>query len=795
MRRRILSLALSLAMILGSMNPAIPAYAAQNPGEAAAAETFAGSEGDAAQSSGIREGDEASSGKVAGMGAPENGGSEDVLAGSETMENRGSEGALKDSDNLNGEDPADAGANQDGSGQDTDKSVEDGSDPASETAPAMPTDPENGTGSEEAAEITDDVIESGDSEAIGTPDTDPGASVEGAWEESPDIAPDAEKEFFFTIKDLYLVVGDALDNRDGHLNEIFEPKLIDEEGNEYELFDKTRIYPEDALTYTVEYRFYEDEKTLSEDDFSEMNPPEKDEAFENLKEYALETVPDARSLFVVMKAETSDEHTIYLVKEIPIKQADDALDEEKAEDALESAEVLIEKEDGLVKIAVDDDPEPGFDQNLVGFYDTEELLGVSFISPFKEIKVEAYVSKSRDGKNAKKIGETTIEKFPEEYKEDGDAANAYKQRYWKANAIKISRNDFDAGMNYIFGRFYTDEADPTKYVESENTITFNNIEGPAPEILEITPATTAAAVDGGAELKGSQNYSYMYLFKYGSSAYYGEDGTDKIRKIEEGGDYIHKKENLGAGHYRAAYCGTGGGYWVYELFADSKWLDFDVPVKEGVVTNLSVYDYHIGPGVTITDCNLTKGDQLSLGYEVESEGNVDRGVTFRSSDFKVVSVDASGNCKGLKVGSADVTVATVGKNAEGKNIEKTVHFDIHDPKEDGYGVFTVKSAKFKENPVKTYKEDGTVELEISFDKNIKSTGVTWHVDDPSVAQLMDGATPATTAFLDGVNGVAKATAKLNGAGKAVITATIGGAKTIACTLYVHGKSEDADDSP
>lgn len=92
-----------------------------------------------------------------------------------------------------------------------------------------------------------------------------------------------------------------------------------------------------------------------------------------------------------------------------------------------------------------------------------------------------------------------------------------------------------------------------------------------------------------------------------------------------------------------------------------------VTVKEILVTDLEIAN----PSIT-----LHKNETKSIQANVVPVNASQKGLTYSTSDATVASVSANGEVRGVKVGTATITVSTVGKNESGSVISKTVNVEV-----------------------------------------------------------------------------------------------------------------------
>ena len=101
-----------------------------------------------------------------------------------------------------------------------------------------------------------------------------------------------------------------------------------------------------------------------------------------------------------------------------------------------------------------------------------------------------------------------------------------------------------------------------------------------------------------------------------------------------------------------------GAYSLTATFADESGLIQDAVIAE---TSLTVARTSVGvTGVTLSKTTLTlaAGKSETLAATIRPSGSTEKGVTWKSSDTSIATVDANGKVTGVKAGTATITVTT-----------------------------------------------------------------------------------------------------------------------------------------
>lgn len=416
--------------------------------------------------------------------------------------------------------------------------------------------------------------------------------------------------------------------------------------------------------------------------------------------------------------------------------------------------------------------DPDIQKNEVGFISTSSgELAIAVKSTHLHTNVELYISTNPKRTGAIIFDNITVDAPYASYVGSNDESR--ERSYLMANAHTVDTAMFVTGTYYIFGRFYTGEG-KKGYVESVNTITVDAFSGKAPKILEIVNATSATAEDGSVTIENPENSrNYININRYGSGEYVA-------KVLPEYSKFV--VNNLAPGHYLATF----QGYDV--LFADS--IDFgptpaEFYIGEETATPVELSLYNRSTGEPLASVTLKKGETLSVAAVTQmSNSNTIRDsaeVIFQSSDPKSVSVDAIGNVKALKADAeVTITATTVAKNKDGDALSNSITVKTtNDP------LLKIKTAKFDKSTYDFNLTGASDEknLEILLDSGIDCP-VTWYSNNYGV--VSDHAAEYKTK----ADGSGKAVLKvyINKPGKAVITANVGGVKTISCTINVSGYS-------
>lgn len=451
-----------------------------------------------------------------------------------------------------------------------------------------------------------------------------------------------------------------------------------------------------------------------------------------------------------------------------IDEASEEVSLEEAADAASSADSIVEEEEELTTDGADD---PDITKNEIGFINTKELRAVTVKSKKVGIDVDIYVSTKEDKSDAEKIDTVYIGKAMSEY--TASMSETQEQLYLKANVSDIITGDKrieKSGTFYIFARFMTGEG-ADGYVES-GCIIYHNTPGKGPVIESSIPASSRLATDGSVTFEKSENYyKKLKVEKYGSG--------DPL------GYYILSEkataDRLAAGRYCACFSDVGKddeGWFIDDIYADSEWTEFTVE-SGNYAEALTVYNYDDLTSGVVPE-TLIKGASLRLVGYVFPKNVYDSGVTFISSDPKVISIDANGNLKALKApGKATITVTTKALDKDGNAIKK--EYEIETVNE---APLKIKSAKFEQ---KSYKfdyvkdKDKDITLSIKLDKDAKCP-VYWDVENTNVIKNSTNSSYTN-------EGETHQDLNIIGPGKTTVTANIGNVKTVSCTVTVEGTTD------
>ncbi len=234
--------------------------------------------------------------------------------------------------------------------------------------------------------------------------------------------------------------------------------------------------------------------------------------------------------------------------------------------------------------------------------------------------------------------------------------------------------------------------------------------------------------------------------------------------------------------------------------------DFIIPtgleytLKTPVFIPVSVEEITFGPlsGLDYTDIPYGKvtvsvGKTFSVvAFVTKPSMPSDPGIKIESSDPSVLSVDASGNVKALKAGTADITATANSKNRAGKTVSEKITVTVSGTQK------KIKSMKFthKNTPIvfdspEVYERGTGIykELEITLDKDYTGR-VVWTVSNSSIAEFSD------RAWTIPENGVTTNSIRFHRPGQVTVTATIVdpvySEKQISCTLTADGYYYDTD---
>ena len=93
----------------------------------------------------------------------------------------------------------------------------------------------------------------------------------------------------------------------------------------------------------------------------------------------------------------------------------------------------------------------------------------------------------------------------------------------------------------------------------------------------------------------------------------------------------------------------------------------NVTVKEVPITGMEL---------DVSNVELHKNETKTIKVTISPENASNKEATFSTSDANVATVSASGEIRGVKVGTAVITVTSSGKNASGQAITKTVNVSV-----------------------------------------------------------------------------------------------------------------------
>ncbi len=411
--------------------------------------------------------------------------------------------------------------------------------------------------------------------------------------------------------------------------------------------------------------------------------------------------------------------------------------------------------------------DPDIEKNEIGFISNSEgLPRVAVKSTHLHIDVEIYLSKNAKRTGAVLVDTVHIDNSYASYMDDAE--------YLMANSCYLDGAMFVSGTYYLFGRFYNGEG-KKGYVESEKNITFDANYGQAPKVLEIVNATGRDDGDGSVTIENPKScHKAISVNQYGTNETIALVGPDE----EDHSKFVIK--NLHPGHYVAYFVGYDV-LFADSLAFDSGPVDFYIGEKEAVPSEMALVNR--ATGEQLSDVTLKKGETLSIVAFCEmSNSNTVRDnaeVTFVSSNPKAVSVDTIGNVKALKADeTATITATTVAKNKDGETLSASVTVNTtNEP------LLKIKTAKFAKSTYNfTIKNMGqSEELEILLDSGLDCP-ITWYTDNYESIHFVQ------TSYKISADGEGKAVIQLQlmNAGKTVVTANIGGVKTISCTVMVNG---------
>lgn len=488
----------------------------------------------------------------------------------------------------------------------------------------------------------------------------------------------------------------------------------------------------------------------------------------------------------VTSEESADEATEGLTGDVDAKEelADAAsIELTEVEELTETEELELEELEeideslgtaSLMSVGVQDTKEavtvdPDIRENKVGFIyhadpsNPEQMIGpgVTIESTRKDIKVEIYASQKPNRTGAIKIGtKDNIEKWVSEY--NGKTLQALLEAYYTSNTVPVDFSSLAKGTWYIFGRFYTGEG-KKGYVESDAIVLYNNAD--VPVISSIENVSAKDVKDGKVVFEKPAGREKLYFGEYG--------GKTLSTATVVGDTFV--ADNLAPGRYVAYYGATEDVWFESGFYAPSQTAEFFVDVEKIIPSGIVPVYYATGESV-YNGAAINKGDTVRIVGIVSPADAYDTGVTYTSSDPKIASIDSLGNVKGIKAGTVTITIATTAKGSIDTPLVRTVFdltvIDEARPK--------IKTAKFKQNVVTVdYRDNGEVELALTFDKLSDPVDISWTVDDTSKAAFSEYETEAE-------DGVAENTLLLKAPGKVVVSANIEGSKVISCTVNIEG---------
>ncbi len=163
------------------------------------------------------------------------------------------------------------------------------------------------------------------------------------------------------------------------------------------------------------------------------------------------------------------------------------------------------------------------------------------------------------------------------------------------------------------------------------------------------------------------------------------------------------------------------------------------------------------------DITIYVGKSANVGYKITPTNASDKGVTWKSDNKNIATVDKYGNIVGVKVGTTTITVTT---NSGKKTDKLTVR---------------VKDNSTKEVPVTSVKISGKTEVQVGSSITLTATITPSNATDKSVTWSVKNGTGSAT--------IDKKTGKLTGtkAGTVTVTVTTSNGKTHSVVITVKEK--------
>jgi len=420
------------------------------------------------------------------------------------------------------------------------------------------------------------------------------------------------------------------------------------------------------------------------------------------------------------------------------------------------------------------------EENAVGFFyhsipGSGTVMGpaVTIDSKYAGITVDIYAyAKGKEKKDAQKIGSKVIEKTVKTITPSGEATSL--EWYHVLNRVDCDLSSLGTGTFYIFGRF---NVSTTETADSEPiTLTIPG----APKVKEIVKASGKDKYDGSVIFE-DEDYGMPLYGRYGHT----KDNETTYNAVAK----TYTASDLYPGSYEAFIPRASGYTYFTDKFAlNSPVTEFFVDVEEPEIKDIEIWDYNRGAKIAKNATKeLNKGDSLRVFGKIITDGDPsllpDTGIVYKSGNPSAVSVDDQGNIKALKAGEeAIISVSTHAVDEDGEPLKSQ---SIVIKTKDAGKKLKINKAKFKESTIeKDYKANDKFTAVIELDEDAECD-VSWMIDDPRVIGIPEGGDYMTEAK----SGKAENEFEILNPGKAVITANIGGVKTVSCTVLVSGTAD------